>query len=346
MHMASNSSRKSGSSGRSNTRRRVIIGAHERLRVRYDAGEPVVESERTTRGRARPVRHDQRDAAGAAAAGSSATGAPKSRTDRPRAPRSSQGKRLADTKRKERELRQRSIRLRRLATGIVIAGVVTACVWGGIALAGSDLFKVTDVAVSGTRHLDPTDVEALAKVPQGATMFSVSARRIQRDVESSPWVEEARVTRDFPHTLRIAVRERVPAVVVDAGGTNLWVVSRDGLWLGERSAEESGVPVLRDVGQVTARPGRRVSAPEIRNAAALAAALSDAMRSRTAYISAPTVEKTAVITDDRVEIFFGEARDVALKERIALEILNRQKGRVVYINVRVVESPTWRGIDE
>lgn len=202
------------------------------------------------------------------------------------------------------------------------------------------------IVVSGTRHLTADEVRALARVPDGSTLFTVSTRRIERAVATSPWVEEVTASREFPHGLRVSVTERVPAVVVDAGGKDLWVVSRDGRWLGERSAEESGVPVVRDVERPIARPGRRVEAPEILNAASLASALSDEMLAQTAYISAPSIERTAIVTKDEVEVFFGEARDVATKERIALEILRREKGRVVYVNVRVVESPTWRGIDE
>ena len=44
--MASNSGRKSGSSGRSSSRKRVVIGAEETTRVRYSRDKPEVESER------------------------------------------------------------------------------------------------------------------------------------------------------------------------------------------------------------------------------------------------------------------------------------------------------------
>ncbi len=66
----------------------------------------------------------------------------------------------------------------------------------------------------------------------------------------------------------------------------------------------------------------------------------------TRAISAPTVDKTAVITNDDVEIYIGAATQLAAKDRLIREILRREKGKVVYINVRVVERPTWRGLDD
>jgi cell division protein FtsQ len=57
------------------------------------------------------------------------------------------------------------------------------------------------------------------------------------------------------------------------------------------------------------------------------------------------VDKTALITVDDVEIYIGESTQLAEKDRIAREILDREKGKVVYINVRVVDRPTWRGLE-
>ncbi|MDZ4169087.1 MAG: FtsQ-type POTRA domain-containing protein [Coriobacteriia bacterium] len=342
--MASSSSRKSGSSGRSNPRKRVVIGAHETVRVRYDRDKPVVESERTTRGRTGSARATQPPGSpGAKDAAGPDQG--RGRQRHAKAPRSSQGKRLANTKRDERERRQRGIRLRRTLIAVLAVAGIVASLWGIVALAGSSVFAVNDVGVEGARHLSDEDVRTLAAVPAGATMFTLSTRAVERRVEKSPWVAEASVERDFPHGLVIKVEERRPAAVIDAGGKELWVVSADGWWLGERSAEESGVPVVRDVEEVKPLPGRKVTVREISNAARLVAGLSPGMLSRVAYVSAPSVEKTAVVTDEEVEVYFGEATDVATKERIALEILNQQAGKVVYINVRVVESPTWRGLE-
>ncbi len=344
--MASSSNRRFGSSGRSNPRRRVVIGAHETLRVHYDAEKPKVESERAARGRGGSARARRAIAQGVALDATRRRETTLGHGKAGATPRSAQGRRLANAKREERERRRRLLRIRRSIVSALMVGALAVSVWAVSALARSEIFRLERIVVSGTRHLTADEVRALAQVPDGSTLFTISTRRIERAVATSPWVEEVAASREFPHGLRVNVTERVPVIVVDAGGKDLWVVSRDGRWLGERSAVESGVPVVRDVERPVARPGRRVEAPEILNAASLASALSDEMLAQTAYISAPSIERTAIVTKDEVEVFFGQARDVATKERIALEILRREKGRVVYVNVRVVESPTWRGIGE
>lgn len=322
--MASSSGRKSGSSGRSTRRKRVVIGAQETVRVRYAKNQPQVETERkrTSTKRSAP-----------------ASGAKKSSGAR-RA-----GERISSTKRNERERRQQTIRLKRTGVWVAAGVAVLGVVWAFMALVNAPVFDVGSVEVTGASHLSEDEVRQLAGVSPGVSLFAVDADEVSRRVAASPWVAEVEVDKAFPDTLKVGIRERVAAAIVDAGGTDLLVVSTDGRWLGTRSAEETGLVVIRDVGSVEATAGDKVDAPEILNALKLVAGVSDELMKRTVAISAPSIDRTLLLTDDEVEIFFGEATDVQRKDRIARELLAKYKDKVVYINVRVVESPTWRGID-
>ena len=319
--MASNSHRKSGSSGRSTPRKRVVIGAHETVRVRYRRDKPEVESERRS---PRPGRKARPETAASAARA---------------------GKRLSNTKRDERERRQRALRVRRVTFGVLIALLVGVLAWGVYALYHAPVLPIERVAVSGARHYDEATIRRLAMVPQEATMIRVPVSAIVRRLEADPWITEAKVTRDFPDTLRIAVRERSPVAVVDAGGKNLWLVSSDLTWLGRRSAEGTGLVVVRGVDEVKAQAGARLRQPEIVNAVKSIRGISSELRKQVISVSAPTVDETAFKTKDDVEIFVGEATQMAQKDRIIRQILAQEKG-VVYINVRVVDRPTWRGLEE
>lgn len=320
--MASNSGRRSGSSGRS-TRRRVVIGAEETVRVRYKKNEPEVESERRTARGARP------DKVSRSAKQSS----------------SQAGKRLQSAKRQERERRQRDIRVRRVALmGALVAALVLAG-WGLIALWQAPLFAIETVEVAGAEHHARSEVLSIAAVPTDATLLRLPRREITQRLLADPWIADADIDRDFPATLRISIVERRPVAIVDGGGTRLWVVSGDGYWLGPRSAEETGLVAVRDVGEVHPEAGVRVAEPQIANAVRVIAGLSQELRRDVASVSAPSVEETAFRTRDDVEVFIGEATQMEEKDRIVREILARQEG-VVYINVRVVDRPTWRGLEE
>jgi cell division protein FtsQ len=238
------------------------------------------------------------------------------------------------------------IRVRRWALLGLVVGLVIGCVWGAVALYRAPIFTVKEVRVTGAKHLEQADVISQAKIPRDATLLRLPAAGIEKRLAADPWVRSVRVDRDFPSTVVIQITERRPAATVDAGGTNLWMIAGDGYWLGRRSAEESETIVIRDLENIRPAAGHRALSKELRNAVRLASGLSPELRSAARAISAPTVEKTAVITKEDVEIYFGEATQLAAKDRIAREILRRQKGKVVYINVRVVDRPTWRGLDD
>ena len=248
-------------------------------------------------------------------------------------------------KREERERRHQLLRLKTLLIGAFVLGVVVAAILGIVRFASGPTFFVDSIEVKGARHLTRDTVLELARVPDGTSLMRVDKRAVRSRIEADPWVASAVISRRLPGTLVIEVMERKPAAVIDTGGTELWVVSADGYWLGERTASETGTLSIRDLDEVDPVPGERASSDTLINAVRIASGLSDQLRARTRVISAPTIERTALILDDDIEVFIGDAEGLELKDRIAREILEEQAGRLVYINVRVVSSPTWRGLD-
>jgi len=145
--MTSNSGRKSGSSGRSTGRKRVVIGAEETTRVRYSQDRPQVESER---------RHTQRSPQRASAAARSAKTGPKP---------TGVGRRIAGAKRDEREKRQTAIARRRTLLGTLAVLATVLVLWGIVALWRAPIFLIEKVEVQGNRHLAKSAVLELAAIP-------------------------------------------------------------------------------------------------------------------------------------------------------------------------------------
>ena len=317
--MGSSSHRKSGSSARSTGRRRVVIGAEETVRVRYKKNRPEVESERRGSGKPRE-RSVTRSSTGA-------------------------GTRVANAKRDERERRQRDVSRRRLLVTAAIVIAIGGAVWGLVALWRAPIFVVQSVNVKGVKHLSEADVLRIAAVPQGVTLLRLPSAEITDRLLAEPWIGKARVSRRFPHAVEITVTERVPVAIVDAGGTSLWLVDGSGYWLGKRTAETSAaVPTVRDVEGLSPSAGVQSASKELRNALAVLQGLSPALLAQVRTVSAPTIDRTALILPRGVQVFIGSAADIAKKDEVALKLLTGNKN-VVYVNVRIVNRPTWRGLD-
>jgi hypothetical protein len=74
---------------------------------------------------------------------------------------------------------------------------------------------------------------------RGRTLMELDIERIHRDLRAEDQISFARVTREFPDTLRIELKERQPILVLRLGSSDGkvkdWLVSADGtLYLGKR----------------------------------------------------------------------------------------------------------------
>ena len=326
--MTSNSGRKSGSSGRSTGRKRVVIGAEETTRVRYSQDRPQVESER---------RHAPRSPQRASSAERRTKNGPKP---------TGVGRRIAGVKRDEREKRQLAMARRRMLFGVLAALAALLMIWGVVALWRAPILQIEKIEIRGNSHLSESAVLKLAAIPSDATLMRFDANAAETRLLRDPWVASAEVTRRLPGVATIVVGERSAAAVIDAGGTNLWLVDTHGYWLGKLKSEDAtGLVTVRDIEALKPTAGARSASAEVRNALAIIRGLSPEMKELLKTISAPTIDKTALITKSDVQIMVGSSEDISKKDLVARKILADERG-VVYVNVRVVDRATWRGLDE
>ncbi len=314
--MASSSRRKSDSSARSTGRRKVVLTAQDTSRVRNGQPKPKVDKRRLSEPLSR---------------GSSSVAA----------------KKVADSKRTDRERRLRSQRrMLRLRLALILVLLFSA-VFGIVSVYQSQVFEVSAVDIIGNSRLSAAEVEAIAAIPDGATLLRFPADEMVQRLVENPWIESATVTRDFPDTARIHIAERVPFAQVDLGGAAFWLVSRSGVMIAQQTPETtSTLIVIRDIAGLDPRQGVKTVSEPLLNSLDVWAGLSEELQSLTRALSAPSIDKTALITHDDVEIFIGSADDIDKKDAVARGILGEQQGNVVSINVRTVDRPTWRGIGE
>lgn len=107
-------------------------------------------------------------------------------------------------------------KLRRLALAAALPVVLAAPLWGPRVLERTPWFRVERVEVAGARMVAPHDVLAASGIRRGESVWRrpdpwVAALR------RHPGVEDARVVRRLPSTLRVEVREKRPVGLVEAG---------------------------------------------------------------------------------------------------------------------------------
>jgi hypothetical protein len=178
-----------------------------------------------------------------------------------------------------RESAWRLPRLRRVRPPLaVIYGAILVWLAAGVVWNGWDLLTgpLAKVRLSGNHRLSGAQVLAAAGLAPGLPMNDVDPIAVTRRLTVHAHVAAADVRRAYPDSLWIDVRERTPALRVQAG-EELAVIDTHDVVIdaGTVPAESAGLPLVRGLGALPA-PGQAVSDPALRRAREFLALLREA----------------------------------------------------------------------
>jgi cell division protein FtsQ len=227
--------------------------------------------------------------------------------------------------RMEPRIRERRIAVRR-AVGrrrlkwIAIVSAVLLIGVAAFAVLGSGLFRITTVRVDGRVYSGGTAFDAVVDELEGSNVLRVDTDAAERALERIPWVEDARVTTDFPNGARIEVREREPSIAYQGVDGQYRVLDREGRVLDVIAGQPTAYLELFVTGSDAAdlEPGQRAPTG-YRAAATLAQALTPEIRARVVSISADAdaTDLRMLIRADagagNIEVRFGAAQDLVDK---------------------------------
>ena len=96
------------------------------------------------------------------------------------------------------------------AVALGLTGLMLAVRW----VADDRTLPTTEVALAGELdHLDSIAVQGLLQPYVGRNFLRLPVAEIRAAMEAHPWVERAIVTRTWPDTMRVLIRQRTPVAV-------------------------------------------------------------------------------------------------------------------------------------
>lgn len=222
-------------------------------------------------------------------------------------------------------------RRRRIAVLLVVVTVLVVAAWG---VSRSPLLDVDHLEVTGNARVGTDEILTASELDAGDPMLWLDAAATAEHIEALPWIRTATVEREWPDTVRITVRERVPVAWVDAGSGQALVVDRAGRALTLDPAPPPGLPRLADV--TPAAVGAEI-APV--GGAWLAGHLTADQLPVVASITVADGRATLEVTSGQ-EVRFGRLDQVADKMRAAMAVL-AQPGvdQRSYVDVSAPSTP-------
>jgi len=171
--------------------------------------------------------------------------------------------------------RRRPVTRRRRAL-LVIEVLLFGAVMGGFGYffvkyaQGSGDFRVRKVAIHGLAYLDEKTILAASGITADGNVFAFDEAAVSGRIEALPYVESCEVSRVFPDTVSITVRERVPAASLHVG-RHAYEIDRKGVVLREYAANEMPMDpfITQAPGVEFAKPGDIVAEPALQTALAI-----------------------------------------------------------------------------
>ena len=129
--------------------------------------------------------------------------------------------------------------MRRLLRFLIAILAIGGLVW----LALSPWLSVSRVRTAGIVSSDAHATLAREELVAGSPMVFIRTGDIEEALEDDPWVQDARVTLDWPDEVLVRVTERVPVLWVESGEGWTWRAP-DGVAVPGPEQPESGSPRL------------------------------------------------------------------------------------------------------
>jgi cell division protein FtsQ len=212
--------------------------------------------------------------------------------------------------------RRRASRVHAALFGVLILAILAGAAW---ALLGSSLLVVRHVEVTGNRLVPAAQVRAAARIRAGQPLARVNTAEAAHRVERIAAVQSATVSRSWPDTIVITVRERTPQLAIPAaGGYDL--VDQDGVTVRWAAAKPVGMPVL------SSPPAVLRGNSGVRAAALVLRQLPPALRTRLLSVSAASATAVTLHLRGGVTVLWG-APGQAARKWAELELLLKTRAR-------------------
>lgn len=231
-----------------------------------------------------------------------------------------------------RRLRARLRRLRPFLIGALAVVLVVTLTW---LVFFSSVLTVRGVRVTGNATVGAARIERAAQVPLDRQLVRVDLAAIQARVESIPAIASAQVSRSWPHTIKIAVTERVPIAVVDRG-TGLQAVDVNGVLFGSYAHAPADLPVVRTEPDI--------KAAALAEAAQVVTSLRRDIAAKVEHVDVASVDSIDLRLAGGLTVLWGSADDSADKAEVLAALLAHvtKKDPVSVIDVRVPGRPTTK----
>jgi len=199
---------------------------------------------------------------------------------------------------------------------LAVLTILAGTVW---ALLGSSLLVVRSVTVTGTGSVPRAEVIQAAAIEPGTPLIRIDTAAVARRVERIAQIQSAQVSRHWPDSVVIAVRERTP-VLAAASGSGFALIDRFGVVVSHVAKRPPGMTLLVSAPNLAALRG----SPAIQAVVTVLRQLPPQLRRLVRAVAAPSAHAVTLDLQHKITVLWGGTDRPAAKAA-ELAILMRTK---------------------
>ncbi|MGW8160940.1 MAG: cell division protein FtsQ/DivIB [Desulfobulbales bacterium] len=125
-----------------------------------------------------------------------------------------------------------------------------------------DFFQITAVRIDGNRMTSKEQIAALSRVDIHSNLLAIDTSQVGSLLESHPWIEKAKVVRDWPNRLLIHLKEKDPVALLNRKTGLFYLDSRGQIIAAANPAQELDFPVITGLENLYLEPqAKRINRP-------------------------------------------------------------------------------------
>ncbi|CUH94040.1 hypothetical protein P22_0102 [Propionispora sp. 2/2-37] len=186
----------------------------------------------------------------------------------------------------------------------------------------SSLFSIGSVTVEGNKYMSVEDVYRVANIPERLNIFRLDTMEIENRLKQDLRISEVEVTRHYPSTITISIKERQPVAYI-TGGYGFFELDKQGIIIAVyKNLKKVNVPLITGVKKDSGYIGDKVNDTAILQVLTYLTFLDEETLNQLSEVNIQSPEQMVAYTVNSVHIRLGNHERLEEKAKLTNRILN------------------------
>ena len=231
-------------------------------------------------------------------------------------------------------------RMRTTVLAVVFLASLAALLW---VYTSTGVLNVRNIEIEGNQKLDAGYLESLTGITSDTHLLKMDVKAVERALCSEPYIQSVSISRRFPATVILEIRERKPQGMIIQNG-KYHLVDSSGYILESTCDMPQGVVEIRDMQVPMLFPGKEICGEDFTSAMSLRGSLPLELEEITETVGCHNEEGLYIVSKGTM-VIYGDNSDLSRKNLVALLALRElvdNYGAIEYIDVSLPDHPVLK----